>query len=294
MQVTYVWRAMSNFIEDFIDIKNGTTHVVKDGIDFGTFTNIVFRNTDVPKRDYQGLVFQADYRLRPDWHVAGNYTLQLKNNGTFSGENANQPGISSNYGDYPVPGQPSILTRAFPDGRLYDYQQSKLRLWTIYMLNLNRMGNLSFSGLLRADSALTYSLQAASVPLSDIQTSLLEQAGYPDSPASQTVFFGDRGSQFFKGYALVDTSINYEIPVFKNLRPWLKFDVYNLLNNQKLIAWNTTVNPDWSGPVDSMGIPTQYRKGSRYGTATSANQYPLAYQGQNGGRTFRVSFGMRF
>jgi len=294
MQVTYVWRAMSNFIEDFIDIKNGTTHVVKDGTDFGTFTNIVYRNTDVPKRDYQGLVFQADYRLRPNWHVAGNYTLQLKNDGNFSGENANQPGISSNYGDYPVPGYPSILTRAYPDGRLYDYQQSKVRLWTIYMLNLNRMGRVSLSGLLRADSALTYSLTAASVPLSDFQTSLLEQAGYPDAPASQTVYFGDRGSQFYKGYALVDTSINYEIPVFKDLRPWLKFDVYNLLNNQKLIAWNTTVNPDYSGPVDSMGIPTQYRKGSRYGTATSANQYPLAYQGQNGGRTFRVSFGMRF
>jgi hypothetical protein len=82
--------------------------------------------------------------------------------------------------------------------------------------------------------------------------------------------------------------------VLKNLRPWLKFDVYNLLNNQKLIAWNTTVNPVYSGPMDSMGIPTEYRQGSRYGTATSANQYPLPFQGQNGGRTFRVSFGMRF
>ena len=64
------------------------------------------------------------------------------------------------------------------------------------------------------------------------------------------MFFGERGSETFKGYGLLDTSINYNIPVFRSLRPWVKFDVYNLFNNRKLIAWNTTVRPDPTSPLD--------------------------------------------
>lgn len=293
-QVTYVMRHVDNFIEDFVDIANGTTHVVQNGVDFGTFTNIQFRNSNAPKRDYQAMVFQADYRPMPNWQIAGNYTLQLENDGTFAGEAQNQPGISSAYGDFPVAGLPTIYTRGLPDGHLYDFQRSKLRAWTIYTMNLRSAGRLSLSGLLRADSGLTYSLVASSVPLSDIQTNLLDAAGYPDAPSSQNVFFGDRGSQFFPGVALFDTSINYDIPVYKTARPWLKLDVYNLLNDLKVIRYNTTVNPDPNSTVDAMGLPTGYIKGSLFGQATSTAAYPVPFQGQRGGRTFRVAFGFRF
>jgi Carboxypeptidase regulatory-like domain/TonB-dependent Receptor Plug Domain len=293
-QVTYVQRHMGDFIEDFIDIANGTTDVVQNGTDFGTFTNIQFRNSSVPKRDYQAMVFQADYRLKPNWQVAGNYTLQIKNDGNFTGEAQNQPGTSSAYGDFPVAGLPTIYTRGFPDGHLYDFQRSKLRAWTIYSMNLGAAGRLSLSGLLRADSGLSYSLVASSVPLTDIQSGLLNDAGYPDAPSSQNVYFGDRGAQFFPGVALFDTSVNYELPIYKTARPWLKFDVYNLFNDLTVIRPNTTVNPDPNSPLDSMGLPTGYIKGSQFGQATSTAAYPVPFQGQRGGRTFRVALGFRF
>ena len=293
-QVTYVMRQMDHFIEDFIDIANGTTHVVQDGVDFGTFTNIQFRNSNVPKRDYQALVFQGDYRITPNWTVDGNYTLQLENDGTFTGEAQNQPGVPSAYGDFPVAGLPTIYTRGLPDGHLYDFQRSKLRAWTIYTMDLRNAGRLSLSGLVRADSGLTYSLAAASVPLSAIQANLLDAAGYPDAPSSQNVFFGDRGSEFFPGVALFDTSVNYEIPVYKTARPWVKFDVYNLFNDLKVIRFDTTVTPDPNSPLDEMGLPTGFIKGSQFGQATSTSAYPVPFQGQRGGRTFRVSFGFRF
>jgi len=293
-QATYVLRHMSGFIEDFIDIANGTTDVVQDGIDFGTFTNIQFRNSSVPKRDYQAMVFQADYRPRPSWQIAGNYTLQLENDGTFTGEAQNQPGTSSSFGDFPVAGLPTIYTRGVPDGHLYDFQRSKLRAWTIYSMGLGNAGRLSLSGLLRADSGLTYSLAASSVPLSDIQAGLLDAAGYPDAPSSQNVYFGDRGSQAFPGVALFDTSINYELPLYKTARPWLKFDVYNLFNDLTVIRYNTTVNPDPNSALDAMGLPTGYVKGPQFGQATSTAAYPVAFQGQRGGRTLRVSLGFRF
>ncbi len=293
-QVTYVMRHMGGFIEDFIDIANGTTHVVQDGDDFGTFTNIQFRNSSVPKRDYQAMVFQAEFRPRSNWQVAGNYTLQLENDGTFSGEAQNQPGTSSVYGDFPVAGLPTIHTRGVPDGHLYDFQRSKLRAWTIYSMNMGGAGRLSLSGLLRADSGLSYSLVASSVDLTDIQLGLLEDAGYPDAPSSQNVYFGERGSQFFPGVALFDTSINYELPIYKSARPWLKFDVYNLFNDLTVIRYNTTVNPDPNSPLDAMGLPTGFIKGPQFGQATSTAAYPVPFQGQRGGRTFRVALGFRF
>ncbi len=293
-QVTYVMRHTDNFIEDFTDIANGTTDVVQDGVDYGTFTNIVFKNSNAPKRDYKAMVFQGTYRFTPNWQVSGNYTLQLENDGTFVGEAQNQPGVSSPYGDFPVSGQPTIETRGNPDGHLYDFQRSKLRAWTIYSMNLGNAGRLSLSGLVRADSGLTYSLVAASVPLSDVQTSLLEAAGYPDAPSSQNVYFGDRGSQFFPGVVLFDTSVNYELPLYHSARPWVKFDVYNLFNDLTVIRYNTTVIPDPNSPLDAFGLPTGYIKGPQFGQATSTAAYPVPFQGQRGGRTFRVAFGFRF
>ena len=80
-------------------------------------------------------------------------------------------------------------------------------------------------------------------------------------PRRRTCFFGDRGSQFFPGVALFDTSINYDIPLYKSARPWLKFDVYNLLNDLKVIRYDTTVNPDPNSPLDAMGLPTGLHQG---------------------------------
>jgi hypothetical protein len=74
----------------------------------------------------------------------------------------------------------------------------------------------------------------------------------------------------------------------------VKAEIYNLLNNQKLIAWDRTVTADATSPLDANGIRTGYVKGPRFGTATNDNQFPQPYQGQNGGRAFRMSLGVRF
>jgi hypothetical protein len=175
---------------------------------------------------------------------------------------------------------------------------------------MGRLGDLSVSGLWRMDSALTYSLRAVSAPLTATQANILAGAGYPDAPGTTSpssgyyVYFGDRGSQTFKGYGLFDLSVNYNIPVFRTLRPWLKVDVYNLLDNNKLIAWNTTVRPDPNGPKDNLGLPTGFVRASTFGTATgntinltglTVNAFPTAFSGAlPGGRTLRVAFGLRF
>ena len=71
----------------------------------------------------------------------------------------------------------------------------------------------------------------------------------------------------------------------------MKFDVYNLFNNQKLIPWNTTVRPDPASPQDSLGYRTGYLKGASFGQGTAHTHYPPGIRRNTGGRTFRVAVG---
>jgi hypothetical protein len=290
---TYVRRSVSDFIEDFITLDNGQTTVTRDGFTFGTFDNVVYRNTDGPSREYQAALFQGRFRVSPRWNVYGNWTVQLKNEGTFEGEAANQPGNPSFFGDYP---EVYDYDRVVPHGRFDDYQRHKVRVWTTYLLDLGRAGSFDLSGLFRYNSALTYSLIANSVPLSAEQNALWQSLGYARAPGngSQNLFFGERGSQEFAGYGLFDIGVTYTIPVWRSLRPWAKVEVLNVLDNDKLIAWDRSITANQNGPKDELGLPLEYTPGANFGLGTSNTHYPVWRPGFDGGRTFLAAFGVRF
>jgi hypothetical protein len=290
-KLTYVSRDVKGFIEDFITLDNSSTTVVRNGFDFGTFDNSVYRNTDEPQRRYQALLTQGTYRVRDDLTVSGHWTVQLQNEGDFEGEAANQPGASSLFGDYP---EVFTAERNFPVGRFDDFQRHKVRLWAVWNRSLGRFGGLDVSGMWKYNSALTYTLFAANYPLTAAQEAL--GAGYANEPngGAQNLFFGARGSQDFKGYGLVDLGVNYSIPVWRTLRPYVKIELLNALNNQKQSGWDTVVTADENGPKDALGLPLNYIKGARFGQATRNLDYPTWRPGFDGGRTFLMSFGTRF
>jgi hypothetical protein len=301
-EVAYVFRKTTNLIEDFQTIDGGFTDVVVQGVNAGTFTNVNYDNTDLAHRSYDGMVFQGRYALNPNWSVYGQYTLQLKNDGNYEGEGTNTPGSTSQIGNYP---EIFNAARNYPDGRLQDFQRSRINAWTVYNWRMGAAGDLSFSGLWNYNSPRVYSLVARNQTLTSIQNGILERTGYPDSPGVETVFFGDRGSEEFAGYGIVNASVNYNVPVFKTLRPWIKLDLFNVFNNQKLIAWNTTVSQNRAAGVDNLGLATSFTKGASFGTATgntvsngflsNISAYPLAFSGASpGGRTMRVAVGFRF
>jgi hypothetical protein len=284
-KVIYVNRTMSNFIEDFITRDTGSTTVIQNGINFGTFSNRVYRNSDDPSRKYAALVFQGRQRFNARWMVEGNYTIQITGEGNFEGEAANQPAISTRFGDYP-----EIITedRWYPVGTLDDYQRHRAQIWSVYQWNLGRAGTASVGPAWRINSAQYYSLAATNVPLTATQTSIARAAGYATLPSPGTLYFAEgRGSEPFKGHGVLDLSANYDIPVFRSVRPWVQVIFFNVTNNEKLIKWNTTVTRNTAGPVDSLGIPTTYTKGATFGTGTTNTHYPLP-------REFRITFGVRF
>ena len=292
-KVTYTNRSYYSFIEDFIDnpTASGRTDVVSNGTDFGTFDNIVYRNSDLPERNYQALLMQANYRPNTRLTLEGHWTVQLKNEGNFEGEAQNQPAISSAIGDYP---EILVPSRNFPVGRLNGFQRNKVRLWAIYDQPLGRFGSVDVAPILRVDSGTAYSLFATDVDFSDVQ--IARDPGYAHLPnaGTQTLFFGARGAQTFPGFALLDLAATYQVPVFKTASPWVKVEILNLTNNQKLISWDTTVTPDPNSPLDANGLPTGYIQGPRFGQATANTDYPAWRPGQTGGRTYLLSAGLRF
>ena len=291
-RVLYTWRRASNFIEDFVDDPSaaGKIPVVRDGVNFGTFDRLEFRNSNDVERLYHGLQFIGRYDVRGSTYVSGHYTLQLKNEGNFEGEAANQPANPSDFGDWP-----QILTaRSYPYGTLNDFQRNKIRIWAVHNQSLGRAGNVTVGPVWRYNSAQTYSLFASAVPLS--ATQIARNPGYARLPGggSQTLYFGERGTESFEGYALVDLAVTYDIPIWRTVRPWIKFELYNVLDNNKLIAWNTAVTPDPASPLDADGLRTGYIKPSNFGTARTNADYPRPIPGIDGGRSFLMALGLRF
>jgi hypothetical protein len=74
----------------------------------------------------------------------------------------------------------------------------------------------------------------------------------------------------------------------------VKLDVFNLLNNQTLISWNTTIRQDAATPRGDLGLRTGYVNGPLFGQATGNGNYPAPFPGQTGGRTLRAAMGFRF
>jgi hypothetical protein len=277
----YVNRHVTKFVEDFVTRDTGSTTVSKAGVT-DVFSNLVYRNSNLPKREYQAIEIFGRYTPISRWTWNAAWTVQLKNEGNFVGEASNQPGISSPIGDYP---EAFNEQRHYPIGRLPAFQRHAFNVWSVYDVGLGRLGNVDVGGFFSADSGLTYSLRAAGQPLTAIQRSLL--AGYISQPSSQTIYFGPRGSEDFKGGTLFHLAITYGIPVFRSARPWLKLELFNVFNNDKLVTWNTTVRPDPTSPRDSLGLPTGYIKGGQFGEAQSNGNYPAP-------RLFRMAFGVRF
>lgn len=277
-KATYVNRDVDDIVEDFIAIENGIT-TITDPI-MVLADNIVIANSNEPRREYEAFQVQGSYRITDNWLVNGNYTYQIRNHGNFVGENTNQPVLRSSIGN-----QVEFYNgRNVSFGRLPGFQKHKLRLWSSYNWDLKRFGNLIFGGVLNYDSGLPYSL-AATVPITAIQLAL--DPGYANPPTSQTVYFGERGSQLFDSFYTVDLSVTYEVPVWQKLAPWVKFQVFNVFNDDTAISYNTAVTGDFNGPLDELGLPLNYIEGPRFGTPDSADDYvePIEY---------RLAVGIRF
>jgi hypothetical protein len=278
-KATFTDRKYKDFIEIFILKEKGCTNISLEGINVGCVDNQFYANTNGPKRHFQSIQFEARYDLTRKWGIEGNWTHQLKNHGNYEGEGG-QTIPTSDFGDRPEMQSP----RENPEGRLVQqYQQDKLRLWSTYNFDFNRFGNLTTGLIFRYDSPQIFSFNQ-SVNRSAISAG--KDPGYNNEPSTVTIFWGDRGAGEYNATSLFDVSLQYSLPIWK-ITPWIKVDVRNILNDDTLITYNTTVNPDAASPVDEWGYPTGYTKAATFGRPTGNASYVRP-------REYLVYAGVRF
>jgi len=294
LKAIYTNRDYSSFVENFLCTASAGvpcpgpgdtgTSLVSVGPAMTEFNNIVYANSNEPTRKYQGLQLIGRSVLSDNWEVDGSWTHQFKDNGNFEGEGVNTPGISSLFGYFPGYYVPS---RHYPDGKLNDYQADKIRAWTTYTFNWGRGGDLAATLLANYNSATTFSY-TASLPAGYSATQRAILSHYLSSPNNfQTVYFGDRGAGTFKGATTFDVTLLYDVPVWQRLDAFVKADVINILNDDTLITWDTSITPVAGGPVDSTGLPTTYTKTPNFGNPIDNTSYPLP-------RQYRLAVGFRF
>jgi outer membrane receptor protein involved in Fe transport len=282
IKAIYTSRRTSNLLDDFITLDNGRTTVTEEGRTFGTFDNVFVTNTDLSFRKFDSMQLQSSYRVSDTVALWAHYTMQLKNEGNFEGEGANTPGSYSIIGD-----RPEIYSEArhFPAGRLAQFQRHKARAAVNFGPQLGRAGSINVGLLYRYDSPLTFSFLSANVPITAIQRAL--GTGYAGLPTTQTIYYDGRGTGEFEAQHLFDLALNYDVPVWKSVRPYVKFDLRNAFNKQPLIGFDRTLTPNNSGPVDALGIPTEFIRGANFGKNTVLTDNPVA-------REYRFALGFRF
>ncbi len=281
VRAALVNRSFEDGFEDFIELANGTT-VVDTPVGPLLADNVVYRNTDLTQRDYLALQLQGRYRLRPNWTIDGHWTWEIENDGNFVGEEFGNPAVQSVIGNYP---EILVEERHAPSGPLPSHQEHKLRAWSHYAIDLDRGGALDLLALLRFDSPLTYSHEAFEVPVPEVL--LARDPGYATPPATANLFFGGRGGQEFESWTALDLSLRYAASVWNTVEPWLKLEVRNIFDSTPKRTFNTSIIPDFSGPVDANGLPTQFLRAPTYGEALSPDDfYP--------GREILISLGVRF
>ena len=271
----------------------------------GTFDQGVIENASSGlSRRYEAIQVQANSRLSKALQVGGNYTFS-RLRGNVEGESASgATGFTSplSYPEYVGFAQNN------PVGYLGADMRHRGNVWAQYDLTIP-LGVLNFSLLEHYHSALSYS--AVGTP--DIRQGTTNgpaagvvNPGYQTPPTNVSYYFSKRGAFRVDNISATDLGINWYLPQFGGVRPFIETDLLNLFNQQGIedpdfvdqtvlvrrqatclqsgsSARCVAFNPRTQTPVEGVN----YRFGANFGKPTSKDAYQLP-------RTYRFSVGLKF
>ena len=254
------------------------------------------------------MVFQSSYRIRNNWSVNGHYTVQLKNDGNYEGE-GDQHSLATR--------PPSAITRKHSSPTAITRTDSSRTSSAIACGSgasttsvWARSAMLSFSGLWRIEGERAYSLGSQEPGTRrPLRGRFSRRPAIRISPGTAAHLFRRRARHgALPGLRLARyLDINYNIPVFRSLRPVAEVRRLQSVRQPEADRLQHHASAqNAAGPKDTVGLATTFTKGSSFGKATgntatnlnyapAFNTFPLAFHGAPaGGRTFRVAVGFRF
>ncbi len=176
-------------------------------------------------------------------------------------------------------------------------ERHRARLWAVYGVPL-RVGTLSFSALEAFDSGLGYEAFGVIDP-----RPYISNPGYADPLGNARGSAGTVGYYFTRPAAYrtdnithTDVALDWAIPVSHGVEIFVHPQVFNLWNEQGVVAVDTTVSTAFDDPktlakfnpfTETPKQGVNYRLGLNFGKPTSSAGYQTP-------RTFQLSVGVRF
>lgn len=255
-------------------------------------------------RKYQALQLQGTYRLMKAINVGGNYTYSTLK-GNVEGETAGFATGFTTFTNYP---EYTNFVQNNPNGYLGPDMRHRANAWLHYDLPTH-LGTFNISLLERYHSALSYS----AVGTIDVRRGVANgpadgvvNPGYVTPPTNVNYFFTKRGAFRVDSISSTDLALNWYMPSFGGVRPFIETDFLNVFNQQGVedpdFVDRTVLTRRQTGCLQT-GSSTRclafnpftetpqkgvnWQLGPNFGTPTSTSAYQLP-------RTYRFSVGLRF
>jgi carboxypeptidase family protein/TonB-dependent receptor-like protein len=284
----------------YVGITDATTGVARNAAGQVLGDKTLITNTDLIRRDYRGVQLQVGTTVLERFNVGGNYTYsKLRGNQELETQQTGPTFGGGSIFQYP---ELQGFAQNAPEGYLAGDQRHKLRTWVNTGLALGRVGRLELSVLERYDSGTPYS---ASGQIAAQANPAVTLPAYVQKPAAVTYFFSGRGAYRWDNIYRTDFAAEYAFPIARG-EMFVKGEVFNLFDQQRVIAGDTTVitsrssalachnaagaaarcqafNPFTATPVEG----TNYALSPTFGQGTSAASFEPA-------RSYDFAIGVRF
>ncbi len=302
IRLDYVNRKYRDFYASVINMSTGQSQPDPYG---NVYDMTYVENSNVGKREYNGVHVSGEYRLTDKLQLGGNYTWStLKGNCAPLG-----PCVTDlTYPEY------KAYPEYNPSGYLWGDQRHRAHVFAVWDILTGRHNKLSASLMETYASGLAYSA-IGYIPIQNYVTN----PGYLDPPYSTQYFFSPNGAFRTNSLNSTDLAFNYAfvIPALgADLQFFLEPRVTNVLNSHTALNVNTIVytslyhghglspfNPFTTKPIECpqndtpaqcQAMGANWQLGPDFGqpqtpttNANPAGDFQMP-------RTFVVSFGIRF
>jgi hypothetical protein len=288
-----VYRNWDDFYIGYINMDTGQVEFEGQEYDLA----IVGNDNDLYDREYIGLHSQLQYRFSDRFNLGLSYTLS-RLEGNVTGETWNSGPVRGSAGQYPEYREESWN---YPTGPLTGDRRHRAKIWLTYDLP-SPVGDWTFSLLQSFESGTASSTDGT------IDTrSFVDNPGYQSPTSGVSYFFFGRGDLKSDDITRTDVAINYTLPI-KALDLFVRFDVYNLFNEQAVVSFDETVltedDEDWlalfnpftetpiqcpqgAAPEVCEDMGAHFQLGENFGQPEEESDFQRP-------RTFVVTFGLRF
>ena len=246
----------------------------------------VWENSDIAKRDYQGLELEGQL-AKGAWQFGGNITWSsLK--GNYEGESSSSPGRGEGLKYFTVQDGVVMYDRNItsPDGYLAGHVPIRIRATGSYV-DTNAYGKTTWGLVYRFDTGSHYSA-TRSIDPTDLNVNLSSQYG-----TSATQYLGGRGmAGVFPGAAYLDLAVTHDFPLFallkKNVNGFAKMTIANVLNHQQILSYGVGYNPNITAQGGYLsGLNDPWVRDANNGKVTGNGNFGSA-------RSVAISTGFRF